>query len=46
MHCSKKHLLNHLVGSREQRGWHVETERLGSLEIDESSIFVDCRTAN
>src|SRR5262249_25032103 len=25
---------DHLIGAGEQRGWHVEAERLGSLKID------------
>ena len=34
MHRSKQHLFDHLVGAREQRGWHVKAERLGGLEIN------------
>jgi hypothetical protein len=36
--CSKKSLLNHLVGASEQLGRHVEAERLRSLEINHQLI--------
>src|SRR5262249_22257258 len=32
-------LLDHLVGAGEQRGWHVEAERLGGLEIHDELEF-------
>src|SRR5436190_11552139 len=28
------HLLDHLVGAGEQRGWHREPQRLGCSEVD------------
>jgi hypothetical protein len=27
-------LFDHLVGAGEQRGWHLEAERVGGLEVD------------
>src|SRR6516162_8036186 len=32
-------LFDHLVGAGEHRRWQVETERLGSLEIDYQLVF-------
>jgi hypothetical protein len=29
------HLFDHLVGGRKQRLWHIKTEGLGGLEIDD-----------
>ena len=31
--------LDHLVGAREQRRWHVEAERFGGLEVDHQLIL-------
>jgi hypothetical protein len=40
MHCSKiQSLLDHLVGSAEQRERDSETERFGSLEIYDQLDF-------
>src|SRR6516165_9578744 len=33
-------LLDDLVGAGEKRGWHVEAERLGGLEIDDQLVLV------
>src|SRR2546430_1421004 len=30
---------DHLVGAREQRCWHFESERLGSLEVDRKLVL-------
>src|SRR5215475_12270652 len=32
-------LLDHVVGSREQRGWHCDAESLGGLKVDNKLIF-------
>jgi len=38
--CSKlSHLLKHLVSALLKQRWHVEAERLGSLEIDNKLEF-------
>ena len=45
MHRSKVLLFNQLIGSREKRGRHGETERLGGLKVEiASSSFVTWRT--
>jgi hypothetical protein len=35
MHRSIAALFDHLVGGELQSGWHLETERLDSLEVDD-----------
>ena len=35
--AAKAVLFDHLVGTREQRGWYGEVERFGRLEIDDYS---------
>src|SRR6476620_10015691 len=37
-------LFDHLVGTREQRGWHRYSDRLGGLEVDHQLKF--CRLLN
>ena len=32
--AAKVALLDHLVGTHEQSGWHSKAKRLGSLEVD------------
>jgi len=34
-------LFDHLVGSELQSGWHLETERLGSLKVDDDELEFD-----
>ena len=34
--------LDHLVGAREQCRWHLQAQRLGSLEIDHQLILGRC----
>ena len=41
MQCSKKNLFNHLVGTAEQRDREGEAKRLGGLQVEISSTFVD-----
>jgi hypothetical protein len=39
MRCAKALLLDHLVGGREQRRRHLETQRLGGPQIDDKLIL-------
>ena len=32
-------LFDHLVGTREHRGWHFEAERLGGLQVDDEFVL-------
>src|SRR5436190_13204641 len=32
-------LFDHLVSAREQRGWHIETERFGGLDVDHELVL-------
>jgi hypothetical protein len=35
VHCSKRHLLDHLISDREQPRWKRKCKRLGSLKVDD-----------
>jgi len=40
VHCSKNNdLFDHFIGTREQRCGHIQTERLGGLEVDRQFVF-------
>jgi hypothetical protein len=35
-------LFDHLVGTREQRCWHINSEHLGGLKVDHQLVFGRC----
>jgi hypothetical protein len=42
--CASRASFDHLVGAREQRWRHVETEGLRGFEIDDQLDLTDCWT--